>query len=80
MLKVTIQNNEVNFTGFTFRQFALLERLVSEAARAGGYQIDIVEYEAMEAAIHNANATMLFDLDKEKSDIEKAIQRINLSI
>ena len=65
-----------NIEGLSPKKMALLQRLIYAASREGGYRIDIDEYEEMVKAFNFLDIKSVFDLDKEKAEIEANVHEI----
>lgn len=68
-MKIEFINETVNIEGLTYRQLALIEEVVNQASRAGGYQIDIDDYEDIMKGFREINIKDVFDLEEEKKQI-----------
>lgn len=75
-MKVKFINDKANIEGLTFRQLALIEALVNEASRAGGYQIDIDDYDEIMKGFTTFNIKEAFDLVEEKRQIRESVDKI----
>jgi len=75
-MEVKFINGKANIEGLTYRQLALIESLVYEASRAGGYQIDIDDYEDIMKGFQKINIKDIFDLKEEKRQIRESVRLI----
>lgn len=75
-MEVEFINGKANIEGLTYRQLALIESLVYEASRAGGYQIDIDDYEDIMKGFQKINIKDIFDLKEEKRQIRESVRLI----
>jgi hypothetical protein len=69
-------DNRVNIEDLTFRQFALVYRAIKEDSEQGGYAIDIDELKLVMEGFKDIDIKTIFDLDKEKEEIETRIKEI----
>lgn len=75
-MEVKFINNKANIEGLTFRQLALIEALVNEASMAGGYQIDIDDYNEIMKGFETLDIKNIFNLKEEKREIEESVRKI----
>lgn len=75
-MEVKFINGKASIEGLTLRQLALIESLVNEASRAGGYQIDIDDYDAIMKGFGAFDIKDIFDIAEEKKQIRESVRRI----